>query len=257
MGNVMPGKVIIAGAGPGEPWLTPSCLPGILSVADVVLYDALVDESLLKYAKGAELIYVGKRAGKHSMSQEEINELLIKFANEGKVVVRLKGGDPFVLGRGEEECEALLKLGIPCDVIPAPSSATAVPACVGIPITRRNLANTFAVATGRTAEGSERPRYGEMLKVVDTLVVLMGVGRVKEIVEDILISGDPPAAVIEKGCTKAQRVVLGRASRLPELMREHNITPPAVLVFGNVVKWAYDVNLVKDVVGVDEAWLKS
>jgi len=250
-------KVIIAGAGPGEPWLSPSCLPGILATADVVLYDALIDESLLKYAKDAELIYVGKRSGRHSMSQEEINSLLIKLAKQGKVVVRLKGGDPFVLGRGEEECEALLKEGIPCEVIPAPTSATAVPACVGIPVTRRNLANTFAVATGRAAEGSERPKYGDMLKVVDTLVVLMGVGKVKEIVEDVLTSGNPPAAAIERGCTKAQRVVLGRASKLPELMERYEIEPPAVLVFGKVVKWAYDAGLVRNVVGVDEAWSRS
>ena len=251
------GKVIIAGAGPGEPWLTPSCLPGILASADVVLYDALIDESLLKFAKNAELIYVGKRAGKHAMKQEEINALLIKLAQEGKTVVRLKGGDPFVLGRGEEECEALLKEGIPCDVIPAPTSATAVPACVGIPVTRRNLANTFAVATGRAAEGSEKPKYGEILKSVDTLVVLMGVGTVREIVEDVLSVGDPPAAAIEKGCTKEQRVVLGRASRLPKLMEEFDVKPPAVLVFGKVVKWAYDVGLVKALVGVDEAWSRS
>lgn len=187
--------------------------------------------------------------GKHTKTQEEINELLKEKAIEGKIVVRLKGGDPFVLGRGDEECDYLLSNGIECEVIPAPTSATAVPACAGIPITRRNLANTFAVVTGRAAEGSRKPKYGEILKVVDTLVVLMGVGNLKEIVRDIEVSvGQIPSAAIMKGCTKEQRVVLGLSTYLPDLVEKNDITPPSVLVFGEVVKWAWEKKLVRNVV---------
>ena len=244
----MKGKVYLVGAGPGGAWLTPSCVFGLLRSADVVLYDKLVDPSLLSSAFKAEKIFVGKTVGKHAMKQEEINELMIKLAKEGKVVVRLKGGDPFVLGRGDEECEALLEAGVECEVVPAPTSATAVPACAGIPVTRRNLANTFAVATGWAAEGSEKPKYGEMLKVVDTLVVLMGVSKAEEIVKEVVEAvGDVPSAAIMKGCTEEQKVVIARASKLPEVMRRNGIKPPSVLVFGEVVRWAWEKGLVRDV----------
>ena len=204
---------------------------------------------MLAFASNAEVIYVGKRPGMHAKTQDEINEIMFQKATEGKVVVRLKGGDPFVLGRGDEECEYLISKGINCDVIPAPSSATAVPACAGIPVTRRNLANTFAIATGRAAEGSEVPKYGEILKVVDTLVVLMGVGNLREIVEDVDGSVGPvPGAVIHKGCTKHQRVVLGTSTFLPQLVERNGITPPSVVVFGKVVRWAWKRGLVRNVV---------
>ncbi|ABU81273.1 uroporphyrinogen-III C-methyltransferase [Ignicoccus hospitalis] len=244
----MKGKVYLVGAGPGGAWLAPAAAFGLLRSADVVLYDKLVDKSLLSSAFKAEKVYVGKAPGAHALSQEEINELLIKYAKEGKVVVRLKGGDPFVLGRGDEECEALRAAGVECEVVPAPTSATAVPACAGIPVTRRNLANTFAVATGWAAEGSERPRYGEILKVVDTLVVLMGVTKVNEIVSDILKVRDVPAAAVTNGCTEEQKVVVARASKLPEVMVRNGVKPPAVLVFGEVVEWACKAGTVRDVV---------
>ncbi len=244
------GKVFLVGAGPGDSWLTPSCVSGLIKAADVIIYDKLIDESLLKSARSdAKLIYAGKSPGRHALKQEEINELLVKFAKEGLLVVRLKGGDPFVLGRGDEECEFLLSNGIECHVVPAPTSATAVTACAGIPVTHRGLANTFAVATGRAAEGSKVPRYGEMLNVVDTLVILMGVGKVNEIVQDIVNKhGDVPAAAIQNGCTRQQRVVLSMASELPKVMERNNLEPPAVLVFGEVVKWAWQKGLVKSVV---------
>ncbi len=244
----MRGKVYLVGAGPGGSWLAPSAVHGILRIADVVLYDKLADEGLLSAAFKAEKIFVGKTVGRHAMKQEEINELMVKLAKEGKVVVRLKGGDPFVLGRGDEECEALLKEGIECEVIPAPSSATAAPACAGIPVTRRGLANTFAVATGWAAEGSKKPEYGKILKHVDTLVVLMGVTKVREIVGDILKEvGDVPSAAIMRGCTDEQKVVIARASKLPEVMERNGIRPPSVLVFGKVVEWAWKAGLVRDV----------
>jgi len=242
------GKVFLVGAGPGGAWLAPSGVFGLLRSADAVLYDSLVDPSLLSSAFKAEKIFVGKTVGRHSMTQDQINELMIRLAREGKVVVRLKGGDPFVLGRGDEECEALLRAGVECEVVPAPTSATAVPACAGIPVTRRNLANTFAVATGWAAEGSERPKYGEMLKVVDTLVVLMGVSKVEEIARDVVrAAGDVPSAAIMKGCTEEQKVVIARASELPEAMRRNGVKPPSVLVFGEVVRWAWESGLAKDV----------
>ncbi len=212
------------------------------------MYDNLIDESLLSFASKAQLIYVGKRPGRHAKTQEEINELLLKYTREGKVVVRLKGGDPFVLGRGDEECEYLVSNGVECEVIPAPTSAVAAPACVGIPITRRRLANSFAVVTGRAAEGSEVPKYGEIMKVVKTLVVLMGIGNLREIVNDIESSVGPvPGAVIYKGCTREQKVVLGTSTRLPELVERNGITSPSVIVFGEVVRWAWERGLVRSV----------
>ena len=221
-------KVYIVGAGPGELWLMPSYVQGLLLSAVV-------------QACPCEKVYVGKRRGRHAMKQEEINELMLKLAREGKTVVRLKGGDPFVLGRGEEECLFLIRNGIECKVLPGPSSATAVPTCANLPITHRGLANTFAVLTGQHAEGSKRPKYKEIAKVVDTLVILMGVGKAEEIGKEIAEVKDTWAAIIQNGCTSLQRTGMSKISKLGELAKA--LQPPAVIVIGEVVKWAYDNGL--------------
>ncbi len=236
------GRVYIVGAGPGDPELLTLKAIKVLSEADVVVYDRLIPQEALKYVRrGAELIYAGKKPGAHALTQDEINRLLLAKACEGKTVVRLHGGDPFVFGRGEEECMYLIKHGVDCIVVPGISSVIAGPAYAGIPVTSRGIASSFAVATGREAEGKERRRvyYGSIMKSVDTLVVVMGVGNLENIVREMLEEGiDPglPVAIIENATTSRQRVVVGALADIVEKARAANVRPPAVIVFGKVVK---------------------
>ena len=236
------GRVYIVGAGPGDPELLTLKAVRLLKEADVVVYDRLIPREALSYAKpGAELVYAGKAPGRHALRQEEINELLYKKACEGKVVVRLHGGDPYVFGRGEEECLYLLERGVECSVVPGITSVIAGPAYAGIPVTSRGIASSFAAATGREAPGKERRHvyYGKLMKTVDTLVVVMGVGNLENIVKEMLEEGvDPqlPVAVVEKAATPEQRVVTGTLSTIVEEARKAGVAPPAVIVFGETVR---------------------
>jgi uroporphyrinogen III methyltransferase / synthase len=190
-----PGKVYLVGAGPGDPGLITVKGLACLRQADVVIYDCLVDESILKEARPeAERIYVGKAASHHTLEQEAINELLLKKVREGKVVVRLKGGDPFVFGRGGEEAEVLAANGIPFEVVPGVSSAVAVPAYAGIPVTHRRFASSFTVVTGHKAsDKSGRPIAWDKLSTgTDTLVILMGMGNLPNLVEQLIKNNKPP-----------------------------------------------------------------
>jgi len=236
------GRVYIVGAGPGDPELLTLKAVRLLSQADVVVYDRLIPREALSYARrGAELVYAGKMPGRHALTQEEINRLLLEKACEGKTVVRLHGGDPYVFGRGEEECMYLLEHGVSCEVVPGITSVTAAPAYAGIPVTSRGLASSFAAATGREAPGKQRRHvyYGRLMKAVDTLVVVMGVGTLEAIVGEMLREGvDPslPVAIIEKATTPRQRVVVGTLSDIVEKAREAGVEPPAVIVFGPTVR---------------------
>ncbi len=235
------GKVWIVGAGPGDPELITVKGLRVLREADVVVYDRLVHPALLREARsGAELIYVGKAPGRHTMTQDEINRLLVEKALEGKRVVRLKGGDPYVFGRGEEECAYVLEHGVDCEVVPGVTSATAVPAYAGIPVTSRWMASSFAVVTGMEAAGKERPRvdYARIASAVDTVVVLMGVSRLEYIASRMAEARGPetPAALIEKGTLPEQRVVVSTLGGIARAAREAGVEPPAVLVVGDVVK---------------------
>ncbi len=236
------GRVYIVGAGPGDPELLTLKAVRLLREADVVVYDRLIPEEALGYAKpGAELVYAGKQPGRHALTQEEINRLLLEKACQGKTVVRLHGGDPYVFGRGEEECMFLLSRGVSCEVVPGVSSVTAGPAYAGIPVTSRGVASSFAAATGREAPGKERRHvyYGRLMKAVDTLVVVMGVGNLEAIVREMLEEGVPPSlpvAIVEKASTPAQRVVVGTLGDIVEKAREAGVKPPAVIVFGEVVR---------------------
>ena len=234
------GKVYIIGAGPGDPELITVKAANVLRRADVILYDRLVPRELVeRYAEGAELIYVGKEPGRVRISQDEINEVLVGHAEAGRTVVRLKGGDPFVFGRGEEECAFLLSHGIECEIVPGLTSATAVPACAGIPITSRWAASSFAVVTGREASNKpmRRVKLADIAPTVDVLVVLMGVSRLDEVVGEILKSKDPktPTAIIVNGCTRRQRVVKASLDGIVKAAGKEHITPPAVLVVGSTV----------------------
>jgi uroporphyrinogen III methyltransferase/synthase len=209
------GKVYLVGAGPGDPGLISKKGLECLAQAEVVIYDRLLDERLLDLASPeAERIYVGKAAGQHTKEQSEINRLLVDRAKEGKVVVRLKGGDPFVLGRGGEEAETLANNRILFEVVPGVSSAVAVPAYAGIPVTHRGVSSSFAVITGHEAYGkdSSNVAWEKLATGVDTLIFLMGMRNLPEIVEQLLAHGrhpNTPVAVIKDGATPNQKTIVG------------------------------------------------
>ncbi len=231
----MTGKVYLVGGGPGDPDLITVKGLALLRRADVVLYDRLVAPQLLNEAPAtAELIPVGKTPGQHSLTQPEINTLLIAKAQTGRVIVRLKGGDPFVFGQGGEECQVLAEAGIPFEVVPGVSSAFAVPAYAGIPLTHRDYASQFTVITGRSRDGS-LPDF-ENLPRQGTLVFLMGCARLPEIAAGLQSHGwspETPAAVIQSGTTSQQRVVIGTLGTIAE--RAAQLKSPATIVVGQVV----------------------
>ncbi|UCG10791.1 MAG: uroporphyrinogen-III C-methyltransferase [Dehalococcoidia bacterium] len=236
------GKVYLVGAGPGDPGLV--TLKGLecLKEADVIIYDRLLDERLLDLASSqAEKIYVGKVAGEHHRPQPEINRLLVAKAKEGRTVVRLKGGDPFVLGRGGEEVEALADNKISFEVVPGVTSAVAVPAYAGIPVTQRGLASSLAVITGHEDPGKADSslNWEKLATAVDTLVFLMGMQNLPEIVAKLVEHGRPPktpVAVIAEGTKPAQKTVVGELDNIATRVKEHQLSAPAVIVVGEVVR---------------------
>jgi uroporphyrin-III C-methyltransferase len=231
------GIVYIVGGGPGDPGLITVKGLNYLRHADVVLYDRLVAQELLNEVPAhTELIDVGKEPKRHRRSQQEINDLLIEKAREGKVVVRLKGGDPFVFGRGGEECQALAEAGVHYEVVPGVSSAVAVPAYAGIPVTQRGITTAFTVVAGHTG-GSESEIDWAAISKIGTIVFLMGVEHLPEIAANLIAhsrSVDTPAALIQDGTTQNQLVVIGTLESIVEKSQE--IRPPAVLVVGEVVR---------------------
>ena len=237
-----PGKVYIVGAGPGDPELITVKGLRLVREADVIFYDRLIPQEVLREAKpGAKLVFVGKAPGKHAYSQDEINKMLVEEACKGKTVVRLKGGDPYVFGRGEEECMYVLERGVPCEVVPGVTSAIAGLAYAGIPVTNRGLSSSFAVVTGREApeKGRRMVYYGAIAKAVDTLVIVMGIGNLENIVREILEAGvdpDTPVAIVEKATMPEQRVVTGKLADIVEKARKAGVKPPAVIVVGKVVR---------------------
>lgn len=238
----MKGKVYIVGAGPGDAGLITVKGMDCLRQAQVVVYDRLIDNSLLDVVPpGAEMIYVGKSAKIHAKEQAEINQILVEKASEGKRVVRLKGGDPFVLGRGGEEAEELLNHGLPFEIVPGVSSSVAVPAYAGIPVTHRTVSSSFAVITGH-----EDPRkaissinWKGLTKGVDTLIFLMGMANLPRIVEKLIqnhLSPETPVALIRKGTTLEQQTVTGTLADIASKAKAAGLEPPAIIVVGEVVR---------------------
>jgi uroporphyrin-III C-methyltransferase len=229
------GIVYIVGGGPGDPGLITVKGLDCLRRADVVLHDRLVAPELLDEAPAyAEVIDVGKEPKRHRRSQAEINALLIEKARAGKVVVRLKGGDPFVFGRGGEECQALAKAGIRYEVIPGISSVIAVPAYAGIPVTQRGVSTAFTVVTGHTAETGID--WGSISQT-GTLIFVMGVEHLPEIMGQLVAHGrssNTPAAIIADGTTSRQFVVVGTLADL--VGKTEDVQPPALLIVGEVVR---------------------
>src|SRR5690349_17328497 len=236
------GFVSLVGAGPGDPELL--TLKGLrrLRAADVVIYDALVNPLLLRECRpDAELLYAGKRAGQPHLAQPAINALLIEQARLGRQVVRLKGGDPFVFGRGGEEAAVLAAAGIAWEVVPGVSSAVAVPAYAGIPVTDRASASSFAVITGHEDPDREatRLRWQALAQGIDTLIFLMGVGRLESIAAQLIAHGraaETPAAVIRQGTTPDQETVVGTLASIAADVAHAGLTAPATLIVGEVVR---------------------
>ncbi|MEM0202632.1 MAG: uroporphyrinogen-III C-methyltransferase [Archaeoglobaceae archaeon] len=234
----MKGKVFIVGAGPGKKDLLTIRALNVIKEADVILYDDLIGEvvEVLKETK-AELISVGKRKGFHKFEQEEINKMLANFAKVGKRVVRLKGGDPFVFGRGGEEIEFLAKEGIEFEYVPGVTSAIAVPGVANIPITHRDCDPAVVFITGHEARG--RLNWSALAKLNATIVVLMGLSNIEKICANLIENGkdpDTPVAVVEKGFSNEQRVVDGTLRDIAEKVKKMNVSPPAVIVIGKVVE---------------------
>jgi uroporphyrin-III C-methyltransferase len=241
------GKVSIVGAGPGDPDLLTLKGRRCLEQADAVLYDQLINRALINYAPpGAELVYVGKQAGRHCFDQGEIQKLLTRRAREGKKVVRLKGGDPFVFGRGGEEAEVLNRAGIPYEIVPGVSSAIAVPACAGISLTHRAHASSAAIVTGHSSPaGKNTVNWQALASAVDTLVILMGVQKLGEIMQRLLDGGceaERPVAIIESGTLPSQRSITGTVGTITKLAANSQTQPPAVIVIGEVVRFAEQLN---------------
>jgi uroporphyrin-III C-methyltransferase len=235
------GTVFLVGAGPGDPKLITVRGAEVLGLADVVVFDRLASPALVELAPaGADRVYVGKEPGRAAMPQEEIDALLVDRARAGATVVRLKGGDPFVFGRGGEEALACARAGVPFEVVPGVTSAIAAPTAAGIPVTHRGIARSFAVVTASSAHGDEVD-LGAVATATDTLVLLMAAGALEEICRRLIEAGrspDEPSAIVQWATTRDQRQVVAALRDLPALARAASIGPPATLVVGDVTTLA-------------------
>jgi uroporphyrin-III C-methyltransferase len=234
------GKVYLVGAGPGDPELLTVKAVEVIKAADVVIYDRLgVSEDVLAMAPAkAERIFVGKRTGIHEVPQDKITELIIEKAKQGGRVVRLKGGDPFIFGRGGEEAEALLAENIEFEYVPGVSSSVAAPAYAGIPLTHRDYAASVAIITGHRAGDADKPvDWVKIANAVDTMVILMGVESLEGIVGKLLAGGinaDKPVAMVESGTLPQQRTLIATLGTVIKEAQAKGIKPPSVIVIGEV-----------------------
>ena len=236
------GRVTLIGAGPGDPELITVRGLRVLSEADVVVYDRLAAPELLSHVRpDAELIDVGKRASRHTMPQAEINRLLVELAKSGKRVARLKGGDPFLFGRGGEEVEALAAAGVPFEVVPGVTAASGASACCGIPLTVRGLSSSVTLVTGHEdpTKGRSDVDWAALARAGGTIVVYMGMGRLEEIASALMAGGmpeDTPVAVVRRATTPEQKMVEAPLGRIAEAVREQGLGPPALVIIGEVAR---------------------
>ncbi len=237
------GRVTLVGAGPGDAELLTLKAARVLASASTVLYDNLVSNDVLAHvAPGAELIYVGKQSRNHALPQEGIIELMVRLAQQGKSLVRLKGGDPYIFGRGGEEAQALAAAGVVCETVPGISAAQGAAASVGIPLTHRDHAGMLVFATGHL-QGQEGERtvaldWDALARPRQTVVIYMGVGTLPTICEQLMRHGlppDTPAALVERATLPGQRTVVGSVQTLPELAVQHAVRAPALIVIGATV----------------------
>ncbi len=234
-----PGRVFLVGAGPGDPELLTVRALKVLKAAQVVLYDNLVSDAVLDIVPAnAERIYVGKEDRRHTMPQDAISELLVRIAQAGRSVVRLKGGDPYVFGRGGEEVEALAAAGIPFEVVPGITAAQGMSAYAGIPLTHRDHAASVVYVTGHSKEGGTEPDWAALARPHQTVVFYMGVGALVRICQQLIAHGlraDTPAAVVERATSPEQRVITATLLTLPAVAAVRAVEAPALIVVGSVV----------------------
>jgi uroporphyrin-III C-methyltransferase len=234
-------KVYICGAGPGDPKLMTVRAMELLKSCDVILYDRLVGQEIIsQIPKTTEKVYVGRAVGDPTTHQKHTNEMMVKYAKMSKSVLRLKGGDPFIFGRGAEEAEYLLEHGIRFEIIPGITSAVAGPAYAGIPLTHRRYSSSVAIATGHEGvdnKGEVSVDWKKLAGAVDTIVILMGIGQLKEISRDLIKGGmksSTKIAIIENGSTEKQRVIMGTLASAYRVAHKNEIKPPAIVVIGRV-----------------------
>nr|WP_299073515.1 uroporphyrinogen-III C-methyltransferase [uncultured Allomuricauda sp.] len=254
------GRLTVVGAGPGDVDLI--TLKGIkaLQKADVVLYDALVDTKLLDYAPDAEKIFVGKRKGCYAYQQEQINDLIVNRAHSDKHVVRLKGGDPFVFGRGAEEIEFAAKHGLEVNVVPGISSSVSVPASQDIPVTKRGASESFWVITGTTKEHKLSKDVALAAKSNATVVILMGMSKLSEIMQLFKSEGKSniPVAIIQNGTTDKEKIGIGTVASIEYKAREQQLSNPAIIIIGEVVNHRQEiVNIKKEYQQKEEVLLEK
>ncbi|OIP79227.1 MAG: uroporphyrinogen-III C-methyltransferase [Oscillatoriales cyanobacterium CG2_30_44_21] len=241
--NTNLGKVYLVGAGPGDAGLMTLKGKALLETCDVVLYDALVSDEILAMVNPiAEKIHAGKRRGNHSLLQEETTQLLIEKAQQAAIVVRLKGGDPFVFGRGGEELADLRAAGIEVEVVSGITSGIAAPAYAGIPLTHRDFSSSVIFVTGHESAGKYRPsiNWSAIAHAAETIVVYMGLHNLNEIISKIVAAGLPestPIALIRQGTRPDQSELIGCLGNIVQLVQEHDFTPPAIAVIGNIVNF--------------------
>jgi uroporphyrin-III C-methyltransferase len=245
-GAPAPGKVWLVGAGPGDPDLLTVKAARLLGSARLVLHDLLIGDGVMKLLpENCRCICVGKRDRCHSMPQDEINALLVRLAGAGEEVLRLKGGDPYVFGRGGEEAMALAAAGLPFEVVPGITSAQGMSAYAGIPLTHRDHASGVTFVTGHSREGGDEPDWAALARPRQTLVIYMGLGALARICRQLVAHGLPPhtpAAVVQQATSADQRVAAGTLLTLPTLSAAHEIAAPALIVVGEVVRLRKELN---------------
>lgn len=234
------GCVYLVGAGPGDPELLTLRAMRLLQQAQVVVYDHLVSSAVLDFVSpGAERIYAGKRRNEHTLRQEEINALLIKLASQGRQVVRLKGGDPFIFGRGGEELQALAAQGIAFEVVPGVTAASGVACYAGIPLTHRDYAQSCIFVTGHLKNGTADLDWPSLVRLNQTVVIYMGLGGLPEICRQMMAHGaapNLPIAVVQDGSIATQTVVTGTLADMPERVAQAGLKSPCLTIIGEVVK---------------------
>ena len=243
------GKVYLVGGGPGDPELLTLKAVRVISEADAILYDQLLNPEVLRHSRAdAELFFVGKKKGDHTFKQSEINDLLYELSKRYRVVARLKGGDPLTFGRGGEEYEHLLRLGVDCEIIPGITSAVASSASFGLPLTHREYASSVTFATGHASAHAEPESFAGMALKGRTLVVYMGLSAIERIMAELRALPEnqgTPAAIVEKASRPRQRILYGTIETLADIAKDSKVESPALIVVGDVVGFARTVSELK------------